>query len=75
MSEQTNKTTAMNLGGEIRWGGMKTTTYFVVLGIVLAATFTKNLPGGWLGGYNFQWAWASAFACAQALPLSDHPAG
>ena len=25
---------------------------------------------GWLGGYNFQWAWASAFACAQALPAS-----
>ncbi len=22
---------------------------------------------GWLGGYNFQWAWASAKACAQAL--------
>jgi len=22
---------------------------------------------GWLGGYNFQWAWASAMACAQAL--------
>ena len=22
---------------------------------------------GWLGGYNFQWAWASAFACAQGL--------
>ncbi|MBU6503940.1 MAG: NAD(P)/FAD-dependent oxidoreductase [Burkholderiales bacterium] len=22
---------------------------------------------GWLGGYNFQWAWASAFACARAL--------
>ena len=22
---------------------------------------------GWLGGYNFQWAWASAEACAQAL--------
>jgi predicted Rossmann fold flavoprotein len=22
---------------------------------------------GWLGGYNFQWAWASAFACATAL--------
>ncbi len=22
---------------------------------------------GWLGGYNFQWAWASAFAAAQAL--------
>jgi predicted Rossmann fold flavoprotein len=22
---------------------------------------------GWLGGYNFQWAWASGFAAAQAL--------
>lgn len=22
---------------------------------------------GWLGGYNFQWAWASAHACAAAL--------
>jgi len=22
---------------------------------------------GWLGGYNFQWAWASAYVCAQAL--------
>ncbi|WP_437889961.1 NAD(P)/FAD-dependent oxidoreductase [Phytobacter sp. V91] len=38
----------------------------------------RNVPGlyfigevmdvtGWLGGYNFQWAWASASACAQAL--------
>ena len=38
----------------------------------------KHLPGlffigeavdvtGWLGGYNFQWAWASAVAAAQAL--------
>ena len=22
---------------------------------------------GWLGGYNFQWAWASAAACASAM--------
>jgi predicted flavoprotein YhiN len=22
---------------------------------------------GWLGGYNFQWAWASGWATAQAL--------
>ncbi|HEY6135356.1 MAG TPA: NAD(P)/FAD-dependent oxidoreductase [Rubrivivax sp.] len=22
---------------------------------------------GWLGGYNFQWAWAGAWACAQGL--------
>lgn len=39
---------------------------------------TKKVPGlyfigeavditGWLGGYNFQWAWASAAACARAL--------
>ena len=38
----------------------------------------KNVPGlyaigeavdvtGWLGGYNFQWAWASGWAAAQAL--------
>ncbi len=38
----------------------------------------KNAPGlycigevvditGWLGGYNFQWAWASGHACAAAL--------
>ncbi|NQZ04859.1 NAD(P)/FAD-dependent oxidoreductase [Idiomarina sp.] len=22
---------------------------------------------GWLGGYNFQWAWSSAYACAEGL--------
>jgi predicted Rossmann fold flavoprotein len=27
---------------------------------------------GWLGGYNFQWAWASAHACGTALP-APHP--
>ncbi len=38
----------------------------------------KSVPGlyfigevvdvtGWLGGYNFQWAWSSAWACAQGL--------
>ncbi|CAM3409409.1 putative oxidoreductase with FAD/NAD(P)-binding domain [Xenorhabdus nematophila ATCC 19061] len=26
---------------------------------------------GWLGGYNFQWAWSSAWACAQALVSSN----
>ena len=29
---------------------------------------------GWLGGYNFQWAWASAAACAGALAASSPPA-
>ncbi|MDQ6628252.1 MAG: NAD(P)/FAD-dependent oxidoreductase [Pseudomonadota bacterium] len=28
---------------------------------------------GWLGGYNFQWAWASAAACARAM--GDHCGG
>jgi predicted Rossmann fold flavoprotein len=29
---------------------------------------------GWLGGYNFQWAWASAASCAAALtPLHHRP--
>jgi predicted Rossmann fold flavoprotein len=28
---------------------------------------------GWLGGYNFQWAWASAHACAQALAAERAP--
>jgi predicted flavoprotein YhiN len=39
---------------------------------------SKRVPGlyfigevvdvtGWLGGYNFQWAWASAHAAAQAV--------
>jgi predicted Rossmann fold flavoprotein len=43
---------------------------------------SKRLPGlyaigeavdvtGWLGGYNFQWAWASAHAAAQAIQLPD----
>ncbi|WP_076999231.1 NAD(P)/FAD-dependent oxidoreductase [Variovorax sp. KK3] len=29
---------------------------------------------GWLGGYNFQWAWASAHACAQALASASSDA-
>ncbi len=29
---------------------------------------------GWLGGYNFQWAWASAHACAEACALSPRAA-
>jgi predicted Rossmann fold flavoprotein len=27
---------------------------------------------GWLGGYNFQWAWASAAACARAMAATLH---
>ncbi|MDR7272051.1 putative Rossmann fold flavoprotein [Pelomonas saccharophila] len=43
---------------------------------------SKRVPGlyfigevvdvtGWLGGYNFQWAWASAAACARAMADSS----
>jgi predicted Rossmann fold flavoprotein len=28
---------------------------------------------GWLGGYNFQWAWSSAHACATALGVALKP--
>lgn len=28
---------------------------------------------GWLGGYNFQWAWSSAVACARALIATARP--
>lgn len=28
---------------------------------------------GWLGGYNFQWAWSSAWACGQALVAARQP--
>ena len=28
---------------------------------------------GWLGGYNFQWAWASAFACAKGMAATQKP--
>ena len=45
---------------------------------------SKRVPGlhfigevvdvtGWLGGYNFQWAWASAAACAGALSAPTSP--
>ena len=30
---------------------------------------------GWLGGYNFQWAWSSAHACAEALAADVALAG
>lgn len=30
---------------------------------------------GWLGGYNFQWAWASAHACAAAMAAMPGQAG
>ena len=57
---------------EITLGGIDTDE-------VSSKTFEiRNVPGlyaigealdvtGWLGGYNFQWAWASGWCCGQAL--------
>ena len=57
---------------EVTLGGVDTD------GLSSATMQSKRVPGlyfvgevvdvtGWLGGYNFQWAWASAHACATAL--------
>ncbi|WP_299874482.1 NAD(P)/FAD-dependent oxidoreductase [uncultured Sulfitobacter sp.] len=60
---------------EVTLGGVDTTA---LSSKTMAA---KDVPGlyfigeavdvtGWLGGYNFQWAWSSAMACADALQQS-----
>ena len=57
---------------EVTLGGVDTD------GVSSRTLESKQVPGlffvgevldvtGWLGGYNFQWAWASAFAAARAL--------
>jgi len=28
---------------------------------------------GWLGGYNFQWAWSSAYAAGTAIAGAEKP--
>ena len=61
---------------EVTLGGVATD------GLSSATMMSKHVPGlyfigevidvtGWLGGYNFQWAWASGHAAgtAAALPL------
>jgi predicted flavoprotein YhiN len=57
---------------EVTLGGLATTEFS-------SKTFeAKGYPGlyaigealdvtGWLGGYNFQWAWASGYCCAEQL--------
>ena len=60
------RTAEVTLGG-VDTQGVSSTTFesrrvpgLYFIGEVLDVT-------GWLGGYNFQWAWASAHACALAL--------
>ena len=49
-----------------------------------ATLMAKDVPGlyfigeavdvtGWLGGYNFQWAWSSGMACARAIAAASIP--
>lgn len=42
----------------------KTSAGLYFIGEVLDVT-------GWLGGFNFQWAWSSAFACAESIVAKD----
>ena len=57
---------------EVTAGGVDTA------GLNSATMEAKKIPGlyfigevvdvtGWLGGYNFQWAWASGHACGMTL--------
>lgn len=61
---------------EVTLGGIDTN------GLSSKTMEAKDVPGlyaigecvdvtGWLGGYNFQWAWSSAMACARAIAASD----
>ena len=50
--------------GDGLWASTPTGLFFI--GEVLDVT-------GWLGGYNFQWAWAAAAACAGALATDKKP--
>ncbi len=57
---------------EVTLGGVNTKD---IVGKTMQSRLVPNLyfvgevldVTGWLGGYNFQWAWASAFACASDI--------
>lgn len=62
---------------EVTLGGISTE------GFDSKTLMSKTIPGlytigeaidvtGWLGGYNFQWAWASGVAAGQAIAQSRH---
>ncbi|MDY0330057.1 MAG: aminoacetone oxidase family FAD-binding enzyme [Thiomonas sp.] len=70
---------AVHPSGTLGWRKAEVTAGGVDTEALSSATLmARNVPGlhfigevvdvtGWLGGYNFQWAWSSAAACAQAL--------
>ncbi|MBE5215311.1 NAD(P)/FAD-dependent oxidoreductase [Pectobacterium sp. A535-S3-A17] len=60
------RTAEVTLGGvDTRALSSKTMEASAVLGLYFIGEVVDVT--GWLGGYNFQWAWSSAWACAQAL--------
>ncbi|RJL55240.1 NAD(P)/FAD-dependent oxidoreductase [Pectobacterium carotovorum] len=63
------RTAEVTIGGvDTRALSSKTMEASAVLGLYFIGEVVDVT--GWLGGYNFQWAWSSAWACAQALPFS-----
>lgn len=62
---------------EVTLGGVDTAQ---ISSKTLQASTQKNLyfigevldVTGWLGGYNFQWAWSSAYACAQGIIAQEN---
>ena len=52
------------IGGEL--GATLSELSWVVAGYALANAVVVPITG-WLGGYNFQWAWASAVCAAAAI--------
>ncbi|WP_224554385.1 NAD(P)/FAD-dependent oxidoreductase [Pectobacterium versatile] len=62
------RTAEVTIGGvDTRMLSSKTMESSTVLGLYFIGEVVDVT--GWLGGYNFQWAWSSAWACAQALPF------
>ena len=60
------RTAEVTLGGvDTRALSSKTMTANGVAGLYFIGEVVDVT--GWLGGYNFQWAWSSAWACAQDL--------
>lgn len=60
------RTAEVTLGGvDTRGLSSKTLACNAVPGLYFIGEVVDVI--GWLGGYNFQWAWSSAWACAQAL--------
>ncbi len=59
------RTAEVTLGGVDHELSSRTMEARKVPGLYFIGEVMDTLPAGW--GYNFQWAWSSAWACAQDL--------